>query len=397
MFISLVTETYAPDINGVATTLAKLHEALLAAGHEVEIICPRGKTPRMDINALEVPGVALPFYPEVRLGLPMRRTLRRRWESRRPDLVHIATEGPLGYAALREARRLTLPITSSLHTNFHTYTRDYRVGWLGQPVMRYLRWFHNRTALTFIPTEQQSVELASQDFARLVVLGRGVDTQLFSPDRRDPALRAEWLSKSPTSDTNTPPIALHVGRLAPEKNLDLLIASFKAMRAEHPTLVAVIVGDGPERARLKKALPWVEFVGMQRGEALARHYASADVFVFPSTSETFGNVVLEAMASGLAVVSFDYAAGNRLITPGVSGHLAALHEEPAFIAAACQAVRAPSPALRAAARAVAIEHDWGAITHAFEQHLCRVAAASHTPDFSRGADGIPVDSQGGIS
>ncbi|WP_407276040.1 glycosyltransferase family 4 protein [Halothiobacillus sp. DCM-1] len=373
MLISLVTETYAPDINGVATTLAQLHGALVAAGHQVEVICPRGRSPRENLRALEVPGVPLPFYPEVRLGLPVRRRLRQRWQSMRPDLVHIATEGPLGFAALREAERLGLPVTSSLHTNFHTYTRDYRVGWLSQPVMRYLRWFHNRTALTFIPTAQQSAELSALDFARLVVLGRGVDTQLFSPTRRDESLRRQW--QGSTAPDN-PPIALHVGRLAPEKNLDLLIESFAALRREQPTLTAVVVGDGPERNRLAKALPWAHFVGMQRGEALARHYASADLFIFPSVSETFGNVVLEAMASGLPVVSFDYAAGNQLIRHGENGYLIPLQDQAAFIATACEAARSRSPAMGQRARDTALQHDWGHITQAFEHHLQRVATAA---------------------
>ncbi len=394
MFISLVTETYAPDINGVATTLAQLHGALIAAGHEVEVVCPRGKTPRDAINALEVPGLPLPFYPEVRLGLPARRRLRQRWQSARPDLVHIATEGPLGYAALREAERLGLPVTSSLHTNFHTYTRDYRVGWLSQPVMRYLRWFHNRTALTFIPTEQQSAELAALDFARLVVLGRGVDTQLFSPERRDPVLRRQWQGSHAPQD---PPVALHVGRLAPEKNLDLLIASFQAMRLENPALVAVIVGDGPERNRLEKALPWAVFVGMQRGEALATHYASADLFIFPSLSETFGNVVLEAMASGLTVVSFDYAAGNRLIVDRHSGYLTPLRDDDAFIATACHASRALSADIGRQARVTALQHDWHAITHAFEQHLLRVAQIQPHSAVAVGTESLSADAQGGPS
>lgn len=394
MFISLVTETYAPDINGVATTLAQLHGALVAAGHRVEVICPRGKTARSGLMALEVPGIPLPFYPEIRFGLPVRRTLRQRWQADRPDLVHIATEGPLGYAALREAERAGLPTTSSLHTNFHTYTRDYRVGWLGQPVMRYLRWFHNRTALTFIPTEQQSAELTELDFDRLVVLGRGVDTHLFSPNRRDESLRRAWQGEAAAKN---PPIALHVGRLAPEKNLDLLIESLCALRREHPHLVAIIVGDGPERNRLEKALPWAEFVGMQRGEALARHYASADLFLFPSLSETFGNVVLEAMASGLAVVSFDYAAGNRLIESQHNGYLTPLSDDHGFIETACTAARCLDPQIGQRARTTALQHDWGAITHAFEQHLARVANYATANPSNAHANRLPSDAQGGTS
>ena len=131
-----------------------------------------------------------------------------------------------------------------------------------------------------------------------------------------------------------PKVALHVGRLAPEKNLDLLVRTFNAMRAAQPSLVGVVVGDGPERARLEKALPWVIFPGMKRGEHLARHYASADLFIFPSQTETFGNVLLEAMACGLICVSFDYAAGNHLIHDGKNGYLVPLGDDAQFVQAA---------------------------------------------------------------
>jgi glycosyltransferase involved in cell wall biosynthesis len=389
MYISLVTETFDPDINGVATTLKQIHSALRASGHRVQLVCPKGDTARVLDDLVEVPGLALPFYTDVRLGLPVGRRLKRRWQIERPDLVHIATEGPLGYAALRTAKALGLPVTSSLHTNFHTYMTFYRVGWLAMPVMRYLKWFHNHTACTFIPTGQQAETLGERGFDRLAVLGRGVDTSLFNPERRDEALRAQWRQQQVgiTDGDENYRVALHVGRLAPEKNLDLLVQAFSAMRAAQPALVGVVVGDGPERARLEKALPWVIFTGMKRDEPLARHYASADFFVFPSKTETFGNVLLEAMACGLSCISFDYAAGNHLINDGKNGYLVPLGDDEQFVQAAVAMAEQVSGQnarqMGSRAREVAATFDWARVTSAFEQHLkdvLQVESAKSTPE-----------------
>jgi len=368
MYVSLVTETFPPDINGVATTLSQLHAALRARGHRVQVICPRAGGGRTLAEGFEVPGLALPFYREVRIGMPMGGRMGRSWQAERPDLVHIATEGPLGWVALRVARRLGIPVTSSLHTNFHAYARHYRAGWLTRPVMGYLRDFHNKTECTFIPTDQQAGEMRALGFKRLVVLGRGVDTELFSPDRRDAALRARWGVGGHT------PVALHVGRLAPEKNLGLLIDSLIEMRWQQPDLAAVIVGDGPERHRLEQALPWVHFAGMQRGESLARHYASADLFVFPSKTETFGNVVLEAMASGLACLSFDYAAGNSLIDDRVNGRVVPVDDDGAFVIVARELLVPSVVQMGVRARETAVRHDWRAITERFERQLLSIVA-----------------------
>ncbi|MFO7582524.1 glycosyltransferase family 4 protein [Guyparkeria sp.] len=367
MDISLVTETYPPDVNGVSTTLGRLVAALRSRGHRVAVTCPRGRERRELADGIEVAGLAMPFYREVRVGLPRKRAFLEQWREDPPDLVHIATEGPLGASALAAAEALSLPVTSSLHTNFHSYARSYRVGWLTAPVMRYLRRFHNRTAATFIPTRQQADELAPMGFERLAVLGRGVDVDLFHPQRRDRALRRAW-----GADDGTP-VLLHVGRLAAEKNLDLLGAAMARARAVDPATVLVVVGDGPGRTRLERALPDAVFAGIRRGEDLARHYASADGFVFPSRTETFGNVLLEAMASGLVCLSFDYAAGRLLIEPGVNGLLAPLDDESGFLDQVPDLLGIAGGGGRGRARQTAMRHDWGRVIDAFEGWLLNVA------------------------
>ena len=366
MDIRLVTETYLPDINGVATTLGCLVDALRVRGHRVSVTCPRGRVRRDLGDGAEVPGLALPFYPEVRFGLPRRRAFLEAWREDPPDVVHIATEGPLGASALAAARALDLPVTTSLHTNFHAYARAYRLGWLAAPVMRYLRRFHNRSDCTFIPTDKQATELAANGFERLTVLGRGVDTELFSPARRDVDLRASW-----GADEHTP-VLLHVGRLAAEKNLDMLIEAMDLARSINPTTRLVIVGDGPERSRLARHLPGAVFTGALRGEALARHYASADGFLFPSLTETFGIVVLEAMASGLDCLSFDYAAGRMLIESGTNGLLAPTDEPETFLDHVPALLGGDADGRRAAARETALKYGWSAVIDSFEQNLLAV-------------------------
>lgn len=365
MHIALVTETYAPELNGVARTLVAMVRELRARGHRVDLVRPepRGESCPPEAGELRVKGLPVPGYPAMQFGLPAGGALRVRWRAQRPDVVHIDTEGPLGYSALRAARALQLPVTSSLHTHFHVYARHYGVPWLSGPVLAYLRHFHNATALTLIPTEDQREACAQAGFERLRVLGRGVDADLFNPERRDEGLRARWGAGPDT------PVALYVGRLAAEKNLGLFIRTTQAMRTLRPDLKVVMVGDGPLAESLKAEHPDIHFAGAQVGETLAAHFASADLFIFPSLSETFGNVLLEAMASGLAVLAFDYAAARLLIDDGVHGLTAPLEDEHAFIQQALRLLEEGDrlPSLRRAARRRAEQQSWSSIVSQLEQ------------------------------
>jgi glycosyltransferase involved in cell wall biosynthesis len=340
MHVALVTETYPPEVNGVALTVQGLHNGLAAAGHRVSLVRPRqrGETPSCDLDTLLVGGAPIPRYPELRFGLPAGGALSRRWGSDRPDAVYVATEGPLGWSALRSARRLGIPIASGFHTRFDDYMRRYGVPFLAPVALRWMRRFHNRADGTLVPTRELEAFLASHGFRRLHRLGRAVDGGNFDPARRDPALRREWgLGEHDLA-------VIHVGRIAAEKNLPLLVESFAAIQRQHPTAKLVVVGDGPERAPLQRAHPQYVFAGVRRGADLGRHYASGDLFLFPSLSETFGNVTLEAMASGLPVVAFDYGAAREYIVDGEHGLTAAVDRPTDFLAAACRL--AGDPALR---------------------------------------------------
>lgn len=321
--LALVTETWPPEVNGVAHTLARLVEGMRERGHRVQVFRPRQPgekptAPREEVDeALQsdglLPGLPLPGYSGLRMGLPARRRLQALWTEHRPDAVYIATEGPLGHSALAAARRLGIPVASGFHTQFDGYARYYGVGWLTPLVRAVLRRFHNRCDVTLAPTRALVDALEKQGFERVQVMARGVDTRRFTPARRSSRLRRQW------GATTATPVVLYVGRLAPEKNLALAVDAFRAMQGARPDARLVLVGDGPSRTELERANPDVVFTGQQVGQALAQHYASADLFLFPSTSETFGNVVIEAMASGLPVLAFDAAAAHEHVTTGGSG------------------------------------------------------------------------------
>jgi glycosyltransferase involved in cell wall biosynthesis len=331
MRIGIISETYPPEINGVALTVHGLATGLAARGHAIDLIRPRQTVSHIDepgIHALETRGAALPRYPGLRFGLPVPRTLRKRWTEQRPDVIYVATEGPLGRSAVKTAVRLGIPVATGFHTRFDTYANHYGVGFLTPVVHGYLRRFHCRANITLVPTDALAAELAAMGVDHARLLRRAVDTKLFHPSKRDNALRESW-----GVDTDTP-VVLYVGRIAPEKNLDLAVSTFRAMQQKTPKARYVWVGDGPARAALQAAHPDFIFVGMKRDETLAAHYASADLFPFPSLSETFGNVILEALSAGLPVVAYNEGAAREHLDDGVNGFRIASGDAAAFTAAA---------------------------------------------------------------
>ncbi|HKQ26381.1 MAG TPA: glycosyltransferase family 1 protein [Burkholderiales bacterium] len=371
--VALVTETYPPEVNGVAMTIARIVEGLQRRNHRIQLIRPRqnaAETPTQNVHLEEVlsRGVPIPRYQGLRIGLPARPALLRLWSLKRPDVVHIATEGPLGWSALAAAVKLRLPVSSGFHTNFHSYSQHYGIGFLKKPIAAYLRRFHNRAQATLVPTEGLRRELAILGFENLRLVSRGVDTRLFSPAHRSPQLRRDWRA------ADGEPVALYVGRIAAEKNLKVVVSAFSSMRTRAPQARLVMVGDGPERATLAARHPDIVFAGTRTGDDLAAHYASADIFLFPSLTETFGNVTLEAMASGLAVVAYDYAAAQQYIAHERSGLLVPFDDGEVFIRLATALATDPRRAasLRVQARASAERIDWDNVFDDFEVVLREV-------------------------
>jgi glycosyltransferase involved in cell wall biosynthesis len=328
--IAVVTETWPPEVNGVAVTLSKLIHHLGQRQHTIQVIRPRQDKHDAGVenagwSELLLRGLPIPRYPQLKLGLPSKKALIKAWSIRRPDLVHIATEGPLSWSALQAAQILRLPVTSDFRTNFHSYCQHYGVGWLSKPIVAYLRKFHNRTAFTMVPTLAMKHQLETMGFKNLKVVARGVDTQLFHANKRSEAMRASW---GVTPDTL---VLLSTSRLAAEKNLNLTIQTYQTLLAQGRKVKMVFAGDGPMRAVTEAKCPDAIFVGMCTHEQLATLYASADLLLFPSLTETFGNVTLESLSCGTPVLAFDCAAAGEFIQDRKNGWLVPSDEPQTYI------------------------------------------------------------------
>lgn len=381
--LALITETYPPEVNGVAMTWGNLVKGLRQRGHVVQVVRPcqaNEASPRLasDPDLVLARGMPIPRYPDLRFGWLAQSRLVKLWRQQRPDVVHVVTEGPLGWCAIGAARKLQLPLTSSFHTNFHQYSCHYGMGLLRMSIEAYLRRFHNRTLVTLAPTQAAVQSLSNSGFRNVSVLSRGVAIDQFSPAMRSTALRESW------GVHEDDVVALSVGRLAREKNINAVIKAFAAIRARQPKAKLVFVGDGPLRKPLQAECPHAVFAGVRKGAELATHYASSDLFLFPSLTETYGNVVPEAMASGLAVVSYACAAAANLITHDHNGTLVAPGDESAFvdIAAALAVDAQRRNRMRREAPASVAHLSWSVVTDGFVGTL-RNVLEHHALQFSR--------------
>lgn len=379
MRIALFTDTCWPTLNGVARALRLLIEHAATAGHEVALVSPRvSEEPHPGTHLhLQLPSFTVPFYRELQAARPWLDA--RQDQALRdfaPDVVHAATEAFVGSAGHRWARGHGVPLVTSYCTNFADYLKGYGLGWAQGWCWRHLRNFHAHAGITFCPSQATLDDLQRRGFhPRMRLWSRGVDAQLFTPERRSERLRQEF---APGADL----VLMYVGRIAPEKKIDLLIDSFPVIRARAAGMgrrvALVLVGDGPALDPLKKqAGPDVHFTGYRRGEELARHYASADLFVFPSDTETFGQVVTEALASGVPVVAPARGGVIDTVVPDETGRLF----EPGNIADFTDQVLAliGNDMLRARiarqARVAAERRSWSAV---FEQLFDDYAAAVAT-------------------
>ena len=368
--LSIVTETYLPDINGVANSLAQMLAALNADKFQLQIIRPRPKaewTPRCE--EVWCKGINIPMYPDLQLGWPAKSKVQEAWDRFQPDLAFLVTEGPLSWSALKLAKERGIPVLSAFHTNFHRYSGYYRLAWIQSLVVSWLRHFHNNTRRTLVPANEVSDALCEQGFERIDVLPHGVDCDLFNPKRRSSTLRQQWQAEDK-------PVWLYVGRVAAEKNIPLALKSYQAAKEECPDLQMVVVGDGPMKDKLSCEYPDVIFAGIKTGYDLARYYASADYFIFPSLTETYGLVTTEALASGLPVLAFDAAAAAMHIKNGVNGYLASVDgcstdNEDDFVRCAKKIMNIDQNAFSIAARKSAEQNSWSAVAGQFAALLRR--------------------------
>lgn len=346
MKIALITDAWHPQVNGVVRTLTAITGELTRRGHRVQIIAPD-----------QFRSLPCPTYPEIRLALAGRRAVAKRLDAFAPDAIHIATEGPLGLAARRHCRLSGRPFTTAYHTHFPEYLAR-RTGLNAKLFWPFIRWFHGCSDAVMVATESVRAELRAQGVTQLAHWGRGVDLSLFRPGIAPP----DVFFGLPR------PIQLYVGRVAVEKNVEAFLAN------THPGS-KVVVGDGPALARLEQQFPEAHFLGRQSGLDLAACYAGADVFVFPSRTDTFGLVMIEALACGTPVAAFPVT-GPRDILTSRSGVMAERLED----AIAAALLLSPEDCVRHAA-----SHGWAAST---DQFLAALAPVRTRP--ATNSDGIPA-------
>jgi glycosyltransferase involved in cell wall biosynthesis len=355
MRILFCTDTFLPEVNGVTTVLATMRDGLRRRGHEVFVAAPRYPEVASDDSQVHrLAAVAFPGYRQVRLSWPWGRGLARVFDEFEPDVVHLVTEGPLGLFGRQYARQRGRPVVSSFHTDFPRYAARYLGPYAIRPTRAWLRWFHAAAAFTQTPSEATRDELVAMGIPRPVVWGRGVDTALFRQDRRS----------TPRDRAGTGTVSvLHVGRLAVEKDVETLIEAF---RMAHERLggraTFTVAGDGPEAARVRARLPFARHLGfLDRTVTLPDLYAEADIFVFPSPTETCGLVALEALASGVPVIGADAGGIPGNIRHGLTGFLVPAGEPRGFadhIVLLAENLE-QRWAMSEAARAFAVGRDWG--------------------------------------
>jgi 1,2-diacylglycerol 3-alpha-glucosyltransferase/glucuronosyltransferase len=328
--LAIVTDAWAPQVNGVVTTLSRTRQSLERLGHDVAVFSPADHTT-----------IPCPTYPEIRLAVLPRRKLGAQLEAFGPDALHVATEGPLGIAARRYCVANRLAFTTSYHTQFPQYLRK-RAPIPESWSYAYLRHHHGHARRTLVATEHQRRDLVEHGFANVVIWSRGVDADLFKPRGRD-ALGVER------------PVWIYAGRVAVEKNLDAFLC------LDLPG-TKVVVGDGPDRLELARRYPNALFAGYKFGAELASYLSAADVFVFPSRTDTFGLVMLEAMACGTPVAAYPVTGPIDVVTVGVDG---VLHEDLATAALAALEID------RTACRETALSRTWERASTQFLSHLVR--------------------------
>lgn len=358
--VALFTGNYNYIKDGVALTLNRLVAFLESRGIPVLIFAPVAAKAAFDSvgEVVPVPSMAIPTRPEYRVALGLSKPARQKLEAFRPTLLHIAVPDIAGYKAMKLAEGWGVPVVASYHTRYDTYLRFYGLSIFEKLGQRYMRHFYNRMRRVYAPSDSMAEILRSEGQSQHVeIWARGVDSDLFSPARRDMA----WRRSLGIEDDE---VAISfAGRLVKEKNTAIYVRVMNALTDKGLKVKPLVIGDGPEMASMKTSLKNGVFAGFLHGEDLARAYASSDVFFFPSESETFGNVTLEAMASGLPAVNAIASGSNSLVVDGETGHLVSARDEAGLAARLETLVR--DEALRhrmgAAARTRALAFSWDTI------------------------------------
>lgn len=331
MRVAIFTDTFYPQINGVSNTVYRLANYLMKNQIPYKIFAPHypgDNEHNYNFNICRFLSVPFPFYPECRLSIPYYPKLHREADDFKPDIIHSITQSGIGYSGLRYAKEKNIPFVASFTTNFSMYLKYYKLQYLEESLWGYLKWFHSNAYANLCPSQDTIESLKEKGFNNLKISTRGIDIELFSPLKRSEDFRKKYGLAGKTS-------FLYAGRLAPEKDLDTLVKSANEIYSKFPDeSFFIIVGDGPMKEQLMEEMPPnTVFTGYLKGEALSEAYASADVFVFPSGTETLGNVVLEAMASGLPVITVNSGGVKENVLDGYNGIMCKYKYEHDFVEA----------------------------------------------------------------
>ncbi len=358
MKVLFFSDTLPPITDGVSHTLSRLVQTLQSSDVEFRFVSAwkPDDSVKWSQHVRRVPSIAFGLYNYYRMGMPYLQRLGKELDSFSPDLVHVVSPTPLGVWGAGYARSRCLPAVTSYHTHFVSYLPYYRLTKLTGVAWSILRWFHNKFEVTYAPSPSARDELSRQGICGIQLWPRGIDAQQFSPLHRSEQLRAEY-------GVNSKPLLIFVGRLVKEKDLDVLVDACAALEKEGREFDVALIGDGPMRTEIKSRLPRAILPGFQRGNDLSRWYASAEIFVFPSTTETFGNVVLEAGASGLPVVCAEAGGVADLVTHEHTGLLARPHSADDFAAKLDLLLQSSDLRQRMGSngREFAMSHDWHAV------------------------------------
>ncbi|KUP06607.1 glycosyl transferase [Bacillus coahuilensis p1.1.43] len=362
MRVAIFTDTYYPQVNGVARTLKRLTEQMSKRGYEYEVFAPEIDNSPLYPNVHQFTSIPFLFYPECRTAFANPKTIEKRLKEFKPDLIHITTPLTLGLYGLHAAKKLKIPVVGSYHTHFDLYLDYYKMSWISPLLWKYMKWFHAPFEKIFVPSQETKLHLETQGFTDLSIWSRGVNCEIFTPDKREEG-RLHLKDKYSISSEN---IALYVGRLAPEKDLNTLIYSIKNTSVKtKEDLHWIIVGDGPCMEELKGELEEekVLFTGYLSGNEIAMMYAAADVFLFPSATETFGNVVLESLSSGVPSIVSNQGGVKDIVTHEINGLKCEAGNGEQFVNALEYIINNPSVKHEMAKRArlYALEQSWDCI------------------------------------
>lgn len=328
MRIAIFTDTFLPQVNGVANTLRKLGDYLEEEEIDYIFITPDQKIEQTVPYNIET-FFSTPFllYPECRLSLPNVLRMNKTLDEFKPDIIFLMTEFSMGLSGLSYGKKHGIPVVSNYSTNFTTILHSYKLGVFEKALEKYLIWFHNEADRSVTPSYESAKVLKRFGVRKVSIFSRGIDYDRFSPEKRDIVFRKSCLDGGKI-------LMLYVGRLSPEKDLHILRESMLRLNEKYKDRIALVVtGEGPMKDELEQTMPDnVIFTGYKKGEELAKIYASCDIFAFPSSFETFGNVVLEASASGLPVVGVDKGGVLELIDHGKTGYLAKAKDTESFTA-----------------------------------------------------------------